>query len=221
MAVTAAAAGRTAILIDDFNSGDYSIVASNSVKKVEAVRAGSMIGGQRDVLLEHLNGPLTVSSIVMGGLSVSFFNSDSQTRGRLTVQYDGFDGELETDLVQTNGMGLNHNFSNEYAIYLMFPFVNASMGQDVSVTARLITNTGTLSLTKLVGQGYNKLLTMPLSSFTGVGNLTNVRRIEFVFSGPPSADFTLDRIATNVPGPAALLPFLAGAMGLARRRRTR
>ena len=47
-----------AVMIDDFTSGPYTITANSANPVVEAVTPGSMLGGERDVMLQWTGGPL-------------------------------------------------------------------------------------------------------------------------------------------------------------------
>jgi hypothetical protein len=217
---TVAAALTQAVMIDDFTTGQYNITANSLNPIVEAVRNGSMLGGQRDALLSYTGGPLFVNSTVDGG-GVQFFNGSSETSGSLTLQYDGLDGELETDGVQTPGTGLNGNFSGDDRFVFDFRFVDAGLGGSVMVTTTVVASNGTFVFSSFVSNGMNIQHVQMFSSF-GAANWGSVQRLEFTFTGPAASDFTLDHIyTTSIPGPAAVIPFAVGLATMARRRRSR
>jgi hypothetical protein len=214
-------ANAHALTIDDFSQGTYSLVVNGATPRAEAVRNGAaivMAGGQRDAMLEYVSGPLTVSAIVNNG-GVNFVNTDSQTAGRLYLQYDGADGELETDLVQTAGTGLGLNLSSSNGFIFNFRFLNGGLQNPVSVTINVVSSNGTFSHTSNVVSGNLIMHSVMFSSFGGA-NFSDVRRLDFIFDAPASADFTLDSIITNpVPEPATMLALGGGLVLFLRRRR--
>jgi hypothetical protein len=214
------AVGAQAIVIDDFNSGPYSITANSVSPLAEAVRNGTMAGGQRDALLRWLSGPMSVSSVVdISAGGVSFFNSGSETAGSLTLQYDGFDGEIE-DGVLNAGTGLGLDLSGDTEFVFDFRFVDAGLGTNVTILTTVVSATGTASFLSTVPNGVNITHSVAFSNFAGV-DFSNVLRIEFTFFAPPASDFTLEAIFTAgvIPGPLAAIPFLVGFASLRRRRR--
>lgn len=218
MVVLAAAA--QAIIIDDFSSGPYSITANSVNPTAEAVRAGTMAGGQRDALLRWASGPQSLNATVdITGGAVQFFNSGSETTGSLTLQYDGFDGEVE-DGVLNNGTSLGLNLSGDSAFVFDFRFIDAGLGANVTILTTVVSSTGTASFLSTVSNGVGVMHTVDFSNFVGV-DWANVQRIEFQFFAPAASDFTLDSIRTvsNIPGPMAAIPFLVGLAGLRKRRR--
>ncbi|HVL40111.1 MAG TPA: PTPA-CTERM sorting domain-containing protein [Fimbriimonadaceae bacterium] len=218
-ALAGAAISAQAIVIDDFTSGAYSITANSVNPQAEAVRNGTMLGGQRDALVQYLSGPLSVTAqVVIGGGGAQFYNEASETNGVLTLQYDGFDGEVE-DGVLNPGTNLGGNFSLGNSFDLFFPFIDAGLGSQVNLTITVVTGGGTATHSANINNGTNIMHSVAFGNFAGV-DWSNVQRVDFRFQSPTAADFTLDSIRVNViPGPAALLPFLAGMAGLARKRR--
>jgi hypothetical protein len=223
LALVATVSAAQAVMIDDFTSGAYSITSNSLSPTNEAVRLGTMLGGERDALLTYLGGPQSVNAIVqIGGGGAQFYNEASETNGLLTLQYDGLDGEIENGVLNP-GTGLGGNFSGDSQFEMFFPFIDAGLGAQVSVTITVVTNTGTFSNTSMINNGTNIMHNVAFSNFVGA-NFSNVQRLEFTFGSPAAADFTLDFIRTgggNIPGPAALVPFLVGMASLARRRRRR
>src|SRR5688572_29262781 len=142
LAIVATVGSAQAVLIDDFTSGAYSIT-SNSISPVnEAVRLGTMLGGERDVLLQYNNGPQSVSAqVIIGGGGAQFYNEGTETNGTLTLQYDGLDGETENGVLNT-GTNLGANFSGDTQFEMFFPFIDAGLGAQVTVTITVISNTG-------------------------------------------------------------------------------
>lgn len=219
--VLALAVSAQAVIIDDFTQGTYSLVADAGSPRAEAVRNGiaaSLAGGQRDTMLEYVSGPLTVSANLGSG-GVHFFNADSQTSGLLYLQYDGADGEVETDLVQTPGTGLGLNLSTEMAFLLDFRFVNGGLASPLSVTITVTSSNGSFSHTSNIASGTLVLHSVSFANFANA-NFSDVQRLDFVFNAPASADFTLDLISTQpIPEPASLAVLGLGAAALIRRRR--
>lgn len=223
LAFVATVSSAQAVLIDDFTSGPYSIT-SNSISPVnEAVRLGTMLGGERDVLLQYLGGPQNVTAIVqIGGGGAQFYNEGSETNGLLTLQYDGIDGETENGVLNA-GTNLGANFSGDSQFEMFFPFIDAGLGAQVTVTITVVSNTGSFTFSSLIANGTNVLHTVAFSNFVGV-NFANVQNLTFTFGSPAAADFTLDYIQTGggvIPGPAALVPFLVGLVSFGRKRRRR
>jgi hypothetical protein len=220
-AVTAAAS--QALVIDDFSTGSFSITANSVNPIAEAVRSGSMVGGERDALLGYLFGPLSVNATVnINNGGVQFFNSNSETAGYLILQYDGFDGEVEGDGVLTPGTGLNLDLSMDNAFVFDFRFVDAGLGSNITILTTVVTSTGTFSYTSVVPNGVDIHHFVSFSNFAGA-DWSNVQSLTFEFTGGPAADFTLDSIRTvgEVPGPAAAIPFLVGWASIRRRRKRR
>lgn len=202
-------------IIDDFSTGPYSITANAGSPSVEAVRVGTMMGGERDALIAYISGPLGTNATVDSGM-VQFFASDSQTMGALTLQYDGMDGEVENGVLNP-GSNLGANMSGANAFLFDFRFVNAGIASSMQVMTTVVTATGTFSDTVAVPEGTNVMVAQPFSSF-GAADFSDVRRVEFTFSGPAATDFTLRSIGLQtIPGPSAALPFLIGLLGRRRR----
>jgi hypothetical protein len=218
LTVVAASSAAHAVTIDDFSSGTYSIVASAATPTAEAVRAGSMVGAERDALLTYTSGPLTVAAVVDAG-AVQFFHSDTQTEGSLTLQYDGVDGELE-DGVLSNGSNLNANLSSDNGFLFDFRFLDAGLGSTLTVETTVQASNGAFTAVSSVPEGLNVQFVQDFSLF-GAADFSDVRRIDFTFTGAAGTDFTLDSIRTTsspIPGPAAGIAFLIGFAGRQRRR---
>jgi len=220
VASAAACLSQAVVLIDDFSTGAYSLEVSPSSTVAEAVRAGSMLGGERDALLRHISGPVGISSVVLPGGLVVFYSSGSQTAGVLSLQYDGQDGESESDGVFTNGTGLNLDLSPLSHFQLQFAFLDTGISPTLSVQVHVVSASGTLSGGFFVPEGAPTAL-LPFASLTGSGTLTGVQRIQFDFAASAAADFTLSSISA-VPVPPLLVPFgLATLALMARGRRSR
>jgi hypothetical protein len=211
-------ASATAIVIDDFSSGTYSIFANSATPNAEAVRVGpgsSLLGTQRDVLLQYLNGFNSIQADVTGGFQ--YMNNDSETGGAMTLQYDGIDGELESDFALTNGSSLGANFSADDGFKLIFPFVNGGLSAPLSLTITVATSSGTFSNTSNIAAGTNIVHIVAFTNFAGA-NFSDVQRLDFRFNAPASADFTLNTIST-APEPATMAGLCAGLLVLIRRRK--
>lgn len=219
VAVVGAAAAAQPVMIDDFSTGTYSLVANSANPNREAVRLGLMLGFQRDALLQYMGGPLTVSSSVGSG-AVQFFNSDSQTQGALTLQYDGIDFEIENGVLN-NDNNLNVNLSNSNAFKFDFRFVDPGLATSMTVTTSVLASNGLFTHTMTIPEGTNFSVLQSFANFGGA-NFSHVRRLDFKFSGPAATDFTLDAISTVenvIPGPAAIGAFLIGLAPRLRRRK--
>jgi hypothetical protein len=217
MLVALAATGANALYIDDFSSGSFTVVAGSANPRVEAVRSGAgILGGERDVMLDWISGPQFASGIINGDGHL-YMNTDAETVGRLYLQYDGFDGELENDLVQTPGTGLNANLTGFTDFVFRFRAVNGTFGSDIATTILVTSSTGTVSHTVFTGSGLNQVTTASFGSFSGV-DWSNVQRLDFIFNGNMSSDWTLDSIEV-VPEPATMAVLGLGAAALMRRRR--
>lgn len=214
-----AASQASAVLIDDFSTGSYSLT-SNSIDPItEAVRLGTMLGGERDALLGYTAGPLSVSaSVDISGGAVQFFNGSSETSGFLTLQYDGLDGESELDNALTAGTGLGGNFTGSDRFVFDFRFLDAGLAGTVSLTTTVVSSAGTHNFTSFISNGTSFQHQQLFSSFGGA-NFASVQSVTFMFQGGSASDFTLDSISTGIPGPAAALPFLVGLASLRRRRK--
>jgi len=227
----AAVSANAIVIIDDFVDGDYNITARNPAfggpTQLTAIRSGSMITGERDVFLEWLSSgtppnPAGVNSIVSGGFSASFYSEGSGETGRVTLQYDAAGDEVDGPGPLTNtALATTIDLSADLGFQFFFPFINDGNGGPIQLEVRLYSAAGILAGTSYVGQGTNVLHFVSFGSLAGPGDLTAINRIEFTFTGQAGSDFTLDYIRTAVPGPAALLPFAAGMLGVARRRRNR
>ena len=204
-------------VIDDFSTGAYSVIVNSGSPAAEAVRIGSMLGGERDALLLHTGGPQSVTAIVDGG-QVQFFNADSQTSGTLILQYDGLDGEVE-DGTLSNGALLNANLSGANAFIYNFRFVNTGINPTLMVTTTVTTSSGSFTDSLTVPSSGVASISHSFADFAGA-DFSDVRRLDFTFTGGPAADFTLMDISTSpIPGPAAALAFAVGLVGRKRRSR--
>jgi hypothetical protein len=215
--IFSSAVASAIVVIDDFASGDYNNTVTGSSMIAEAVRGpfAGILGGWRDSLVLHTGGPQNVQAVVVGGRQ--YLNSDTETSGALFLQYDGNDGESETDLVQTNGiMSPAANLAAENAFRLDFPAVNGGPLGPLTLSITVTTGAGSFTHTGSVANGVGVVHTVAFSNFSGA-NFADVRRLDFAFRGSQATDFTLDQI-TAVPEPSTIAALAVGGLALLRRR---
>jgi hypothetical protein len=207
--------GRAVVMIDSFTSGPYTLNVSAANPSAKAVGAGlpGVLGGHRDVLLQYVEGPSTISSNVNPAHGMLFFSAFAMTRGTLTLQYDGDDNEPPTGPLNP-GSNLGANFSGLDRFELRFPEV-----QTILVRTTVASATGTSTVESMVPTGVNVALEVPFASFAGV-DFSQVHRLEFELVSNNATDFALDSIAA-VPEPGTIAALALGAGALAARRRRR
>lgn len=218
------AAVSGAIVIDDFSAGTYSMYVNSSTTRLEAVRlgpSGAILGGERDAMVEYTGGPRGVEAVVSAG-GMQFVNNESETSGALYLQYDGIDGEIETDFMQSgSSMSPAANLSGSVAFVFRLPFVNNGLFSPVSIVTTVTTSSGSYSDTSFLPEGVSLTHVVPFANFGGA-DFSDVRRLDFIFIGPAAADFTLDSITTQpVPEPATAAVALSGIALLSRKLRSR
>lgn len=88
-------------VVDDFSVAQGALVANGGTPTASSsVAAAGVLGGTRDLAVEYLSGPGSVTaSVAGGGLSLQ---SDAGTRGQLTVTWDG---DLDAGVLDTTGLG--------------------------------------------------------------------------------------------------------------------
>jgi len=227
------------IVIDDFSAPDDPAMLSLSGGQVGGLlfkqTEPSVLGGERDVLLELLGGSSasTATMLIGGGyldLSTGSFGST------LSLQYDGFGpGDDDTSQALFNNMGLDVDLTdggeNQF-FQLDFASLDAGPGMDaIEMVIEVTSASGTAIFMGLLEEAVSP--TSYLFDFddfqtTGMFNWQNVTGMNFVLNadGQEAVDLMLDGISVVVAEPsAALLAFPGCAatalIGLRRFRRRR
>jgi hypothetical protein len=221
LAVTTVAANAQIIYIDTFTEGPFELVANAANPVRKAVQSGltTVEGGQRDVLLEWQGGFQEVIARLDTGATFQFYNAQSLTNGRLTLQYDGMDDESGSMTSLNSGDMLNADWRLGTHFVLRFAEVDGGIGPGILLRTTVASGTGTDFVDQFITSGVNKTVNVHFSSFTGI-DWSDVRRVEFRFDGGSATDFALDSIGVHIiPGPAAALPFLTAFVAMRRRKK--
>lgn len=226
--VAAMAVGaQAAILIDDFSVPfpDVKLEFSGSNTYLEHVTDhASIYGGSRDISFERFAGQDMFIRVGAGLGGARFqFASPDDARANIVLQWDGVDDEASTPNALNPHNAFNGNFAGYGALALTFRAVDAGLDSNnlplsqLSFSVTFATASGTFTQNYFVNDGFTGTRLISLGDFAGA-DWANVQRFELSFAGNQGTDFTITNISV-VPGPAALLPFAAGLLGVARRRR--
>jgi len=234
------------LVIDDFESPSpaevFALAGPGPVLPSEMLmqhNVSGVLGGQRDVLVEVLSGPQSISVAGLVGYDADFEVGNIQLAAfgnpgtRLSLQYDGADGAINPDTTDglQNARAMNVDLTGggtSTGLLLRFLSVDPAQieGLPVSIVATSPNNTlgGQLVYEGFVPEsagGMDHVIPFadfsveaapgdPIPSFSQIDSLT------FVFNGEgvPNVDYRLDLIKA-VPEPPALIALWAGACALA------
>jgi hypothetical protein len=227
-------ASAASIVIDDFNQPNpqqfYVIAAINADPLLHKTVHGSILGGERDLLVDVIgNAALTTAAGTIGGGDLDFGSSGPVVA---TMQYDGVDADqLLPTRALVNNQGLAVDLTGggtNSAFRLDFDSIDGGppltpLSYTITLTspiAGVATRTGTLAETASPLSYF-----VPFSAFTQSVNFTfaNVTGITLTLNGgttQPDADYKLSLFAA-VPEPhsIALLGIGGAAFVLAAHRR--
>lgn len=100
----AQAQGTMGTSVDDFSTTNQSVSADSATTPTSTADAATeAIGGERDLFVQHDNGPLTVSLSANNVTSSLLITSQSSTRGTFIASWDGVDGDGEN--LDETGLG--------------------------------------------------------------------------------------------------------------------
>ncbi len=131
--------GQAALTIDDFSEPaieqfTFINVIDPDPTLIETV-GSSILGGERDVLLDVLGSPLAISYAGTIGAG-SFLFQSAQPGTIATLQYDGTDSDLPgppAGLVNSEGLGGIDLTTYGNAFYLDFKFIDSGFSQSLAV----------------------------------------------------------------------------------------
>ena len=188
-----------AVSIDTFNDGDQ-VVLQTTLGTTSDYATGSMIGGERDLEVENVNGVNFVIVTVNNNNDGRFsFSLNSGATGKARIQWDGNDSSMTLNTTP----GLNDTDLTD-------------TGNNDAIALRMIETQGDTQITFLFHDGTNQssiVKSLPpdvafgqtvdvvyrFSEFTGV-DFTSINAIEMLVDGTlaPSADITIDLFESTV-----------------------
>jgi len=194
------------LVIDDFSSTQQEwVIAAADPDPTHLEASGSMVGGERDLLIDVLGQPQLISSNGSvgddGGDTVLLFAS-AQPGALVTLQYDGADTDTAgPPAALVNSEGLSTDLSGSAALRFEFDFLQIGGGvNDIDVVVNMTsTGGGTATFTDQIAENLTAFdYYIPLSSFTTAGgfSLADVTSIEITLNGGgvDAVDYQLDNI---------------------------
>jgi len=203
---------KAEIVIDDFSAPDSSVVTVinllNPDPTLIKTSDGSILGGERDVLVDVQGNPSFISYAgIVGGGSLEFASSGPAGTAA-TLQYDGLDADVVGPPAQlVNAEGLGGMDLTSYGSKFYFDFLWTDPGSEAVIDILIRVNSIAQSSTFSGGiPGSSSPLTFlaPFSSFSNLSVFQNVTSIEVILnsSGGQNVDFELDTF--GIPEPATL-----------------
>lgn len=206
MAVQPASA---AVLIDSFDTpqGPF-VVNSGTPNGGNEVAGGGIIGGAREVWINHAGGPGNSDLNITGG--IFFISNDFGTSSTVNIIWDG---------VGSTGLG-GEDLTAGGAMGIAVEVLLSDLGGTLDLTL-----TDTFAATQssqivLPAVGTPTTFTFLFGAFAGV-DLTSVDKIQLDISGPGALDVGLDFLETSVPEPGTMALIGLGFVALGVRRRMR
>ncbi len=196
-----------AVMIDDFASGSYSGSLSSGSMIVQ--QTGTMIGGQRDVLMTVTANPFSqqLNQTIGGAMSVT--STGAGLTARIGLQYDFFDVENPVGNTLNSGPGFA-------AINLIGQVIRLEfLSNDRDLTSRIeLAGSGVSAYNWVIpgNQDVPFTVDIPVSLFTGSVDLSHVDLITMYFDTRPAGDFALGSFQA-VPEPTTFV-VIACATGL-------
>ena len=212
----AGAVSAQALIIDDFNTGPYSVTLTTEGSMNTAFQDGSVLGGTRTTRLFVESNPLNrdITLAIGNGFAVSDSGTMADSWVRLGYGYrQAVNGGLEVD-------ELNEDLSGHLAFSI--DFLANDLLNDIKVYAGTWNGTSldlsTATAQVLGGVPFASSTLIPISSFTGSASFSDIDVLVFEFDNSASGDFALSGISA-VPEPASMLAIGLGITGLLARRR--
>jgi len=220
---------KAAVVIDDFSKPDSPVVTLISflnpdqtlIKTVDA----SILGGERDVLIDVLGNPSPISYAGVVGGGIFMFGSFGAAGVVATLQYDGLDGDVAGPPGQlVNAEGLGGVDLTSYGSEFYFDFLSADSGSGAVIDILIRVNS--IAQSSIFSGGIPEspsslTFLAPFSSFSDPSVFQNATSIEVKLNpnGTPNVDFELDTF--GIPEPATLSLLGLGAVAALGRRRKR
>ena len=196
--------GVAGVTVDDFSATDHTATANSGTPTApSSVAATEALGGERDLLVEHVSGLLDAELQASSATSSLIISSATGTVADYTVVWDGPDGDATT--VDATGLGGTDFTNSGVADRLQFMIGADQSGVNLTINVytdaanfssffTTIPNTGT-------GSATSELL-VPFTSFvdTGVGaNFASVGAIEIQVNGVAALDAELALVGSVGP----------------------
>lgn len=208
-------------LFTDTMSGGPTIITETTVggAPVFEPMINDVIGGERITLIEGVAFDAPGIDEVRGGIfpsaGVFDYSNTAGATGKASLVYRNTDGPD----------GLDADISGDGLIRIELTHYNFASGIPMAVSVTLDDGINAATLNKSVTVPGAQTLDFLFSDFpTGdfaLLDTMDIDRIDVVFNPGQSTDFRISSLTTEVPEPASAVLLLAGAMGLASRRRSR
>lgn len=220
LAIGASASSASAVIvIDDFSDieepSQWPVVLDTlGSTMVEETGLSGVAGGSRvstitaDAFVDP--GVDDVEVTVAASIGRLDFASTAGAEGSLGLLYD------------SQGAGLNLDFSGEEQIVLPFLLFDSANNAPMPVTVSVTDGSGTTaSLTRMLTTPGAQFVIFEFDQFTrGITfDFADVDAIEIEFDAAMATDFRVGAISTVIPAPGALAVFGLGLLGARRRRR--
>ena len=226
MSILAQAASVLAapVVIDDFSAPDtpatYVISLINSDPYV--LKQFAALGGERDLLVDVLGSPTSVSAVGMVGAGEYQFGTSGPVASLATLQYDGIDVlDTASSLVNAQGLSVDVTSGNtNNGFRLAFDSMDPGAASTLSVRITATSAGGSASYFGAAAADPNPSnFDVLFTAFSEVGTFSfeAVTSLQFTFNelGSKDADFQLTEISTRgglVPEPSSFALLAGGSL---------
>lgn len=196
--------GLLGVTVDDFSTTNQIATANAGTPSAPSVAAATeALGGERDLLVTHVSGPLDSELQASSGTSSLIISSGTTTVGNYSVVWDGTDGDATT--VDETGLG-GIDFTNAGAADRLQFMIGADQS-GVNLTINVYTDAANFSsffttVPVTAGGSATSELLVPFTSFidTGTGaNFANLGAVEMLVTGVAALDAELSLVGSVGP----------------------
>lgn len=196
--------GIVGVTVDNFNATNQTVTAnSGTATASDPGTAPEALGGERDLLVEYVSGPLNGELQASNATMSLIISSDTGTVSNYTAVWDGTDGDATT--VAPAGLG-GIDFSAAGTADRLQLMIGADQS-GVALTINVYSSAGNFStfVTTIPNTGTGSAtdeLLIPFTSFidTGTGaDFTNVGAVEMIVNGVAALDAELALVGSIGP----------------------